>query len=113
MELLRTRMSQSKGLLARKKLDNPLDRQLRTQTNPGREENLTFDMSLQQARKGALHQLGGITQIRESLTLLLRSFISRSTALLSKRTLDRELDEELLAHLEPATEENVRRGMSH
>ena len=67
MELLRTRMSQSKGLLARKKLDNPLDRQLRTQTNPGREENLTFDLSSKQARKAALHQLGGITQIREAL----------------------------------------------
>jgi putative ABC transport system permease protein len=43
---------------------------------------------------------------------LLRTFISRSTALLSKRKLDRELDEELLAHIELATEENLRRGMS-
>ena len=43
---------------------------------------------------------------------LLRTFISRSRALLSKRKLDRELDEELLAHIELATEENLRRGMS-
>jgi hypothetical protein len=67
MELLPTRMSQSKALLARIKLDDPLDRQLRTQTDPGREENLKFDMSIKQARKAALHQLDGITQIREAL----------------------------------------------
>ena len=43
---------------------------------------------------------------------LLRTFISRLKALVSKRKLDAELDEELLAHIDLAIEENLRGGMS-
>jgi hypothetical protein len=57
MEFLRTRMSQGKALLGRQKLDNQIDRQLRTQIDPGGEENLKFDISIEQASKAALHQL--------------------------------------------------------
>ncbi|HLN01633.1 MAG TPA: ABC transporter permease [Bryobacteraceae bacterium] len=41
----------------------------------------------------------------------LRVLASRIRGLFSKRHLERELDEELRAHIEMATEENVRRGM--
>jgi len=42
----------------------------------------------------------------------LRSFISRLASLFRGKRLDSELDEELRAHIEMATDENVRRGMS-
>ena len=42
----------------------------------------------------------------------LRAFISRCNALLGKRKLDADLDEELRAHIDLAIEENMRRGMS-
>jgi predicted permease len=43
----------------------------------------------------------------------LRTFISSCKALLSKRKLDADLDEELHAHIDLAIEENLRRGMSN
>jgi predicted permease len=42
----------------------------------------------------------------------LRVLASRIRGLFSKRRLERDLDEELRAHIEMATEENLRRGMS-
>jgi predicted permease len=42
----------------------------------------------------------------------IRAMISRCAALFQRRSLDRELDDELRAHLEMAAEENQRRGMS-
>jgi hypothetical protein len=42
----------------------------------------------------------------------LRVLASRIRGLFSKRRLERELDEELRAHIEMATEENLRRGIS-
>jgi hypothetical protein len=67
MELLRTRMSQGKALLGRQDLDNQSIRQPCTQIDPGGEENFKFDISIGQASKAALDQLGSITQIREAL----------------------------------------------
>jgi predicted permease len=43
----------------------------------------------------------------------LRTFISSCKALLSRRKLDSDLDEELRAHIDLAIEENLRRGMSN
>ena len=42
----------------------------------------------------------------------LRVLASRIRGLFSKRRLERDLDEELRAHIEMATEENLRRGIS-
>src|SRR5690242_1717269 len=42
----------------------------------------------------------------------LRIFATRLAALFHKRQLEREMDEEMRAHLEMLAEENVRRGMS-
>src|SRR5882762_9907572 len=42
----------------------------------------------------------------------LRVLASRIRALFLKRHLERELDEELRAHIEMATEENLRKGMT-
>ena len=41
----------------------------------------------------------------------IRILLSRCAALIHSRELDADLDEELLAHIELATEENRRRGM--
>src|SRR5579863_1175482 len=42
----------------------------------------------------------------------LRTFISRCLAWFDRRPIDRDVDDEFGAHLECATEENVRRGMT-
>ena len=42
----------------------------------------------------------------------LRTLWSRCAAFFGEKKLDDELDEELLAHIEFAVEENLRRGMS-
>jgi predicted permease len=42
----------------------------------------------------------------------LRTFLSRCVALFHRKQLDRELDEELLSHIEFAVEENLRNGLS-
>ncbi len=42
----------------------------------------------------------------------IRILLSRGASLLGRRKLDAELDEELRAHIELATEENIQRGMS-
>lgn len=41
----------------------------------------------------------------------MRTVLSRCTALFNRRQLDRNLDEQLLAHIELAVEENRRCGM--
>src|SRR2546422_8965537 len=43
----------------------------------------------------------------------LRQFATRFVALFRKRKLEQELNDEVRAHIEMLTDENVRRGMSH
>jgi hypothetical protein len=42
----------------------------------------------------------------------MRTLVARITAFFRKRDLDRDLDQELAVHLELATEDNIRRGLS-
>lgn len=43
----------------------------------------------------------------------LRELVSRCVSFLDRRRLDTELEQELESHIESATEENIRRGMTH
>src|SRR5580658_3914861 len=49
---------------------------------------------------------------RSSIMDTMRVFLSRCAALLGKRKLDEELDEELRAHIDLAVDEKVRQGMT-
>jgi macrolide transport system ATP-binding/permease protein len=50
--------------------------------------------------------------VQEAMMDLIRILFSRCAALFGKRKLDRDLDEELRAHIDFAVEENVKHGMS-
>jgi hypothetical protein len=60
-------MSQGRALFGRQKLDDEFDGQLRTHIDLATGEHLKLDRSTEEARKAALHQFGGLTQIREAL----------------------------------------------
>src|SRR5438094_211435 len=62
------------------------------------------------------HLFFGLEPVVEFRARLITSldveFVGSSVGLFLKRHLESELDQELLAHIEMATEENLRRGMS-
>jgi len=66
MDLLRILLSRCAALFRRKKLDAELDEELQSHIDFAIEENLARGMSEQEARRAALVEFGGVTQIRET-----------------------------------------------
>src|ERR1700722_17309884 len=65
MDLIRTLLSRCAALFRRRELDEDLDEELRTHLDFAIEENLEHGMSEQEARRTALREFGGITQVKE------------------------------------------------
>src|SRR5277367_5928484 len=65
MELIRILLSRCAAVFRRRKLDEELEEELRAHIELAAEENLKRGMSEAEARRAALREFGGVTQIRE------------------------------------------------
>jgi predicted permease len=66
MDLIRTLLSRCAALFGKQRRDADLDEELRAHIDLAIEENLRCGMSREQARRAALRDFGGVTQVRES-----------------------------------------------
>jgi predicted permease len=69
MDWLRTLLSRCTAFFVEKKLDGELDEELGSHIEFATQENLSLGMSDEDARRTALRQFGGLTQIKESYRL--------------------------------------------
>jgi macrolide transport system ATP-binding/permease protein len=66
MDFIRTLLSRCAALFGKQRLDADLDEELRAHIDLAIEENLKRGMSEQEARRAALRDFGGVTQVTES-----------------------------------------------
>jgi predicted permease len=66
MELTRTLLSRVASLFRKSRLDADLEEELRAHIDLATQENLNRGMSLREARRKALREFGGMTQVREA-----------------------------------------------